>query len=45
MFRTSENDKVGVIGTGRAMTKNAEPEKYRFIGDEYSDSVNKKLKE
>lgn len=45
MFRTTENDKVGVIGTGRNMTKNAEPEKYRFaVEDEIEDLVNKKLK-
>jgi hypothetical protein len=46
MFRTTENDKVGVIGTGRTMTKHAEPEKYRFTIDdeEGEDTVHKKLK-
>lgn len=44
MFRTTENDKVGVIGTGRAMTKNAEPEKYKFNPDEDFDAAIKKLK-
>lgn len=44
MFRTTENDKVGVIGTGRSMTKNAEPEKYKFAAEEELDSALKKLK-
>lgn len=46
MFRTTQNDKVGVIGTGRTMTKNQEKEKYRFngSGSSWKDFTNKKLK-
>lgn len=44
MFRTTENDKVGVIGTGRSMTKNVEPEKYKFTAEEELDNTVKKLK-
>jgi len=44
MFRTSQHDKVGVIGTGRTMTKNVENEKYRFNPGGWKDFTNKKLK-
>ena len=46
MFRTSKDDKVGVIGTGRTMTKNSDNEKYRFSGSSgsWKDSLKKKLK-